>query len=110
MDLAKSRLGLMQKRMAVQKENILAIRVDQFQQQPPVTRIVLDLQAPYGYSWDGGGHRLMVRLKPAGDLNAGKNSFQPPTVPGISLDADPVVVPLTGGWGARVRSGSRIRA
>jgi hypothetical protein len=111
-DLPNSRLGLTQKRIAVEKENILAIRVDQFQQKPPVTRIVLDLSAPYGYSWDGAGHRLMVRLKPAGDAAAGKKSspFEPAKVEGFSLGGDPAVVPVTTGSGTMVRAGNRIAA
>ncbi|HME35880.1 MAG TPA: AMIN domain-containing protein [Candidatus Sulfotelmatobacter sp.] len=113
-DLPNSRVGLTEKRITVQKENILAIRVDQYQQKPPVTRIVVDLQAPYGYSWDGAGHRLMVRLKPAGDSDAeaGKKSrpVQPPTVPGLSLGAAPVVVPVTSGAGTMAVAGSRIAA
>jgi hypothetical protein len=107
-DLPNSRLGLTQKHIAIQKENILAVRVNQYQEKPPVTRIVLDLLAPYDYSWEGSGSRLLVRLKPPQDLNAGKKSPQPATAPGISLDAAPAVIPVTGGGGALVLAGSRI--
>jgi hypothetical protein len=107
-DLPNSRLGLIQRRIEIQKENILAIRVNQFRNNPPVTRIVLDLLAPYGHSWDGAANRLMVRLKPPEDVNAGKQTFDPETATGFSLTKDASVVPVTGGTGSMAMSGSRI--
>lgn len=104
-DLPNSRLGSTPGRIEVQKENILAIRVRQFQSNPPVTRIVLDLQAPYGHSWDGAGHRLMVRLKPPEDPEAGKKpATQVEAGSGFSLSSEGGVVPVSGAAGAAVMS------
>jgi hypothetical protein len=114
-DLSNTRIGLTRKRTPVLKENILTIRAEQYQIQPPVTRIVLDLLVPYGYTWDAAGNRLMVRLKPAGDGNAeasaaSKNSpFQPPQVLSLA-PAAPVFVPVSGGVGEVVSAGKRFAA
>jgi hypothetical protein len=111
LDLPNSRIGLPRKRIVVQRERITVIRAEQYQQQPPVMRIVLDLLAPYGYTWDAAGNRLMIRLKPAEGAGVGTTSpFQPPSVSTLTTVAAPLAVPVTGGPGAVVLAGSRIRA
>jgi hypothetical protein len=110
-DLPNSRIGLPRKRIIVQREQITVIRAEQYQQEPPVMRIVLDLLAPYGYTWDAAGNRLMIRLKPAEGARVGTTSpFQPPSVSTLTTVAAPLAVPVTGGPGAVVLAGSRIRA
>jgi AMIN domain len=98
-DITNSRLGPLPKRIAIHQDNILAIRADQYQDKPPVTRIVLDLQAPYAFSWEGAGDRLMVRLKPAEDLNVARRVAPQQTVANVSLTPVAIAVPVVGGSG-----------
>ncbi len=98
-DLLHARIGLPQKRIKIQQENILDIRAEQFQSNPPITRIVLDLLAPYGYSWDAAGNRLMVRLKPPEDMNAARGKT-PPGELALRASGAPAIVPVSGERGS----------
>jgi hypothetical protein len=111
-DLPNAHLATGQERIEVRKENILAIRVRQYQTNPPVTRIVLDLQAPYGHSWESAGKRLVVRLRPPEDVNAGKKieQVEPQTAGGFALTADAAVVPVSGEAGSAVMDASHLAA
>jgi hypothetical protein len=111
-DLANARVGLTHKRTPVLQENLLTIRAEQFQNDPPITRIVLDLLVTYGYTWDVAGDRLMVRLKPIETpKTAGKKSpFQPPQVLSAAPSAEPAVVPVSSGVGEVVLAGKQFAA
>ncbi len=115
-DLPNTRMGLVQKRIPIKRENILSIRVDQYTERPPVSRIVLDLVAPYAFSWDGAGNRLVVHLKPPEDANAvARSSPEPPANAAPSLAPAADVMPVTSGPGSviaasRMAPGSSIVA
>ncbi len=110
-DLPNARMGWTPKKIEVRKENITAIRVSQLKINPPVTRIVVDLLAPYGHSWDGANNRLMVRLRPPDNVAAGsKNSIPEPPVAaaGFTLTRDADVIPLAADAGATVMPSGKL--
>ena len=89
-DLPNARLETQQKRISIQADQISTLRADQFQQNPPVARVVVDLLAPRAYTWDAAGNRLVVHL--GKNPNQAKNSpFEPPTVPSLTSAPKPVV-------------------
>jgi hypothetical protein len=103
-------MWIKEKHIPVLQNNILAIRAEQFQKDPPIMRIVLDLLVPYGFTWDEAGNRLMVRLKPTEDAApaAKKSPFQ--AAPAIVPTAAPAAGPELRGVGEIVLSGSRLAA
>jgi hypothetical protein len=89
-DLPNARLETQENRVNVQADQITALRANQFQQSPPLTRIVVDLLVPRPYTWDAAGNRLVVHLgKNPGE--ASTSPFQSPTVPGLKPSPPPVV-------------------
>jgi hypothetical protein len=118
-DLPNSRLGLTQNRIVVRESNIREIRAG-LQQNPPMARIVLDLEAPCHYSWEEVGNRLMIRLRPPEsrntDVNARKEPLPLSGAPGLSSGAAPAAVPVTSGSGGvevvadRLAAGSVVTA
>jgi hypothetical protein len=109
-DLANARMGLTHKRTPVLQEDMLTLRVEQFQNEPPITRIVLDLLVTYGYSWDVSGDTLTVRLKPAESAAGKKVARQSPQVLSLTPTATPVAVPVTSGIGDVVLAGKQFAA
>lgn len=76
-------------RIDVNADQITALRANQFQANPPITRIVVDLQAPRSYTWDAAGNRLVVHLGKSPGEVAG--AVAPPTAAGLRSAAAPVV-------------------
>ncbi len=106
-DLPNTRVASQRKPLAVDNTQVTRVRINQFQQAPPVTRVVLDLLHPVGYSTDGTGQRLLVRLLPIAE--ARRPIPEPPSVPAFTQGVQPVAVPVsTGSSGAVIEAGSRL--
>ncbi len=89
-DLPNATVETPEKRINIQADEITTLRADQFQQDPPVARVVVDLLAPRAYSWDAAGNRLVVHLG-KNPTQADGSPFQPPTVPSLTPGPKPVV-------------------
>ena len=105
-DLPNTRIQLPRKRLEVGSEQVSAVRMNQFQQSPPVARIVVDLVHPVGYSSDGSGPRLLVHMHPMAEA---RRKIETPSVAALTKGTEPVFVPVgAGGSGAVIEAGSRL--
>ncbi len=84
-----------QKRIDVQADQISSIRANQFQENPPIARVVVDLLAPRTYTWDAAGNRLVVHLG-KNPKESNSSPFQPPTTPSLTSAPPPVVASVRG--------------
>jgi hypothetical protein len=114
-DLPNAQLDTRQKRISVQADQISTLRADQFQQNPPVARVVVDLLAPRAYTWAAAGNRLVVHLGKNPPTEANKTPFQAPSVPSLTSAPRPVAAVVRAGGplavaGNNLASGSSITA
>jgi hypothetical protein len=91
-DLPNARLETKQKRVSVEADQISTLRANQFQHNPPVARVVVDLLAPRQYRWEAAGNRLVVHLgkNPAEARNG--SPFEPLAVASLAPGPKPVVM------------------
>jgi len=88
-DLPNARLESRVKRISVQADQISTLRADQFQENPAVARIVVDLLVARSYTWAAAGNRLVVHLGKTPPEKP-KTPFQPPSVASLTPAPMPV--------------------
>jgi len=97
-DLPNALLAGHERRLDFRGSEVGGVRLSQFQQNPPVARVVVDLSKPVTYTWDAAGNRLLVRI------HAMEESAGPAPVPAVSR----AVLPSTGISGGVMLAGSRV--
>jgi AMIN domain len=93
-DLSHTKVLLPRKRLEVGSEQVRTVRINQFQQAPPVARIVVDLVHPVGYSSDAHGSRLLVRMHP---MTEARQNIETPSVAALTKGDQPAFVPVAAG-------------
>ena len=103
-DLPNANLLTAKRRIPFRNPQIKGIRLDQYQKNPAITRVVVDLNGPVHYTWDALGTRLRIRIR--GDEAA---TAKPPSVPALTTGVQPAAVPVAvGSSGSLVETGSRV--
>jgi hypothetical protein len=103
-DLPDSTLNTVRHKITFRNGQIKGIRVDQYQTNPAVTRVVVDLLSPVAYTWDAMGNRLQIRINADTEATA-----KPPSVPALTAGVQPAAVPVAiGTSGSLVETGSRV--
>ncbi len=106
-DLPNTSFHLPDKEFSGDSVQVARVRVNQLQNAPPLTRVVLDLLHPMGYSTARTGRRLLVHLHPLAE--ARQESPAPPAVSAFTAGVQPVAVPLSAGSsGAIIEASSRL--
>lgn len=105
-DLPNSALATARKRIPFRNQQIKGIRLSQYQDNPAISRVVVDLAAPVAYTWDAMGNQLHIRMYADAAAVA-----KPPSVPALSAGAQAEAVPVAiGSSGTLVETGSRVAA
>lgn len=79
-DLPNARIDMAEKRIEIQADRISTLRANQFQETPPVARVVVDLLAPRTFEWKALGNRLVVHLG-KNPTEESHSPFEPATAP-----------------------------
>jgi len=105
-DLPNSALATARKRIPFRNQQIKGIRLSQYQDNPAISRVVVDLAAPVEYTWDALGNQLHIRMH-ADEAAVAK----PPSVPAFSAGVQAEAVPVAiGSSGTLVETGNRVAA
>jgi AMIN domain len=96
-DLPNTSNSLRQKRVefqagAFRSDPVRAVRIDQFQNRPPITRVVIDLLKTSEFTWDLAGNLLTIRLRSPQQV-----ASKPESAASLSGEPQPVVVPVSSG-------------
>ena len=105
-DLPGSILNTRRKKIPYRNEQIKDIRLNQYQSNPAVSRIVMDLNDRVQYTWDALGNTLHIRIH-----SDAASTAKPPSVPALTTGVQPAAVPVSVGQsGTLVETGSRVAA
>lgn len=103
-DLPNANLITAKRRIPFRNPQISGIRLNQYQKEPAVSRVVVDLSGPVQYTWDALGTQLRIHIRT--DQTA---SAKPPSVPAFTQGVQPAAVPVAvGSSGTLVETGSRV--